>query len=728
MSQRDGRLSRAPSVIVPDPMMSTPGIPSKEKRTPKANQLYLNSEFVSGKERIPLAEKLKPKAAASLKRGSVSKLDLKDAKRQKIQNARSKRMADLLKQCGTLLKRLSAHRHAWVFREPVDVVKLGLHDYTKVIRKPMDLGTIKKNLEAGVYDTPAEFADDVRLIFSNALTYNPKGHDVHTMAEILNQNFEARWKGIEEKYEEEKMKIKVEEEALSHGDGHNQQIQDLMQKNLENQQKIQTLEYQFSTLSKGRGPGAGRGTAAGKLKPESQKRAMTFDVKQKLSLDLERMPAEKLGKIVQILKKRHPNLAQDQDEIIVDINTFDDDTLWELERFVANCMKSLAAKSKKKGNQTVVAPEAGEPHVDLAPAQPGGESSKTLRKGEGGDEEVDIDDHAPPAPFPPVEIEKDAAVCASKSSSSSSSDSESASSDSDSDSGSSSGSDSDAEEAQSVDAGAKRSPDSKEPVGSGAVRDQKGSCAPETDGAKRDVSETVEEAEASKAVPADDAGKAPNGGDSTGGAAPMDSAADQRQGAAGSVSAEAQPSKAGKSIEKLVSGTGPPEGCSPTGPGRSDSPGNAPMDSGKSANPVSEKHGSPKASSEMQGSPAEAPAERQLSPEKALRAARMRDRFADTILKAHEKTSNKNEKVDPEKLRKDREELEKRQREEKARLQAEARAAEIARKKAEAEAHAQNLRKREAEREAARVALQQVIMNFTVSHEGRLKCIGSVCI
>lgn len=101
----------------------------------------------------------------------------------------------------------------------------------------------------------------------------------------------------------------------------------------------------------------------------------------------------------------------------------------------------------------------------------------------------------------------------------------------------------------------------------------------------------------------------------------------------------------------------------------------------------------------------------------------------------------KNEKVDPEKLRRDREELEKRQKEgtvveferlvdvkffcclgvsggadefhsplpEKARLQAEAKAAEVARKKAEAEALAESLRKREAEREAARMALQQVL-------------------
>lgn len=355
---REGRLSRAPSVIVPDPMMGTPGVPSKEKRTPKANQLYLNSEFVSGKDRMPPPEKLRPKAAASLKRGSVSKLDMKDAKRQKIQNARSKRMTDLLKQCGTLLKRLSAHRHAWVFREPVDVVKLGLHDYTKVIRKPMDLGTIKKNLEAGVYDTPAEFADDVRLVFSNAVTYNPKGHDVHAMAEILNQNFEARWKGIEEKYEEEKMKIKVEDEALSIGDGQNQQIQDL-------EMKIQSLEdklhTQFNSFSKGRGPGSGRGPSGAKAKAEPQKRPpMSFEEKQKLSTNLEGLPADKLEKIVQIIRKRNPNLSQDEDTIEVDIDTFDNDTLWELERFVANCAKN----AKKKENQKTALLGAEQPNAD----------------------------------------------------------------------------------------------------------------------------------------------------------------------------------------------------------------------------------------------------------------------------------------------------------------------------------------------------------------------------
>lgn len=96
--------------------------------------------------------------------------------------------------------------------------------------------------------------------------------------------------------------------------------------------------------------------------------------------------------------------------------------------------------------------------------------------------------------------------------------------------------------------------------------------------------------------------------------------------------------------------------------------------------------------------------------ERRLRAALLKNRFADTILKAQEKTLpfHKSDRIDPEQLRKEREELERRQKEEKARLQAEAKAAELARKRADAEAAAEARRRREAEREAARVLLQNM--------------------
>jgi hypothetical protein len=44
------------------------------------------------------------------------------------------------------------------FREPVDWKGLGLYDYPQIIKKPMDLGTVKKNLKAKKYTNVADAA------------------------------------------------------------------------------------------------------------------------------------------------------------------------------------------------------------------------------------------------------------------------------------------------------------------------------------------------------------------------------------------------------------------------------------------------------------------------------------------------------------------------------------------------------------------------------------------
>ncbi|EOA15216.1 hypothetical protein CARUB_v10028607mg [Capsella rubella] len=103
-----------------------------------------------------------------------------------------------------------------------------------------------------------------------------------------------------------------------------------------------------------------------------------------------------------------------------------------------------------------------------------------------------------------------------------------------------------------------------------------------------------------------------------------------------------------------------------------------------------------------------APPGMQISPDKRYRAAFLKNRFADTIMKAREKALTKGEKGDPEKLRIEREEFEKRLKEEKVRLQAEAKTVEEARRKAKAEAVEKARKEREQEREAARQALQKM--------------------
>ncbi|XP_031256799.1 transcription factor GTE10 isoform X1 [Pistacia vera] len=104
----------------------------------------------------------------------------------------------------------------------------------------------------------------------------------------------------------------------------------------------------------------------------------------------------------------------------------------------------------------------------------------------------------------------------------------------------------------------------------------------------------------------------------------------------------------------------------------------------------------------------------QMSPKKALRAAMLKSRFADTILKAQQRTLlDHGDKADPVKLQLEKERLERRQREEKARIEAQIQAAEAAsRMKAEIELK----RQREKEREAARIALQKMERTVEIEH------------
>ena len=44
--------------------------------------------------------------------------------------------------------------------------------------RPMDLTSIKKNIEGGVVRTDIEFQRDILLMFQNALMYNSSDHDV----------------------------------------------------------------------------------------------------------------------------------------------------------------------------------------------------------------------------------------------------------------------------------------------------------------------------------------------------------------------------------------------------------------------------------------------------------------------------------------------------------------------------------------------------------------------
>ncbi|KAI4322753.1 hypothetical protein L6164_022419 [Bauhinia variegata] len=390
----------------------------KEKRTPKANQFYRNSEFLLGKDKFPPAESTKKSKLNGKKQGG-GEMGYAFGMGSKF-----------FKSCSSVLEKLMKHKHGWVFNAPVDVDGLGLHDYFSIITHPMDLGTVKTRLNKNWYKSPKEFAEDVRLTFRNAMTYNPKGQDVHVMAEQLSKIFEDRLAIIELDYNRE-MSYLFDYGSLPAPSPMSRKAPALpptpldMRRILDRSESMTQPSKSMSMTPSSRTPAPKKPKAK-----DPHKRDMTYEEKQKLSTNLQSLPSEKLDAIVQIIKKRNSALCQHDDEIEVDIDSVDAETLWELDRFVTNYKKNLS-KNKRKAELAIQRAEAGRnaPPKSLAPVVI--EVPK----------ETKADDRNVPPSLPSQGERQVDNGSRSSSSSSSSSDSGSSSSDSDSESSSSSGSD-----------------------------------------------------------------------------------------------------------------------------------------------------------------------------------------------------------------------------------------------------------------------------------------------
>ena len=71
-----------------------------------------------------------------------------------------------------LLQNLLDTNDSFEFRAPVDYMALGLHDYPMIVKKPMDLNTVKRNLTNNAYDTVEGCLADIQLIWDNCKLYN----------------------------------------------------------------------------------------------------------------------------------------------------------------------------------------------------------------------------------------------------------------------------------------------------------------------------------------------------------------------------------------------------------------------------------------------------------------------------------------------------------------------------------------------------------------------------
>ncbi|KAM4722897.1 bromodomain testis-specific protein [Rhinophrynus dorsalis] len=330
--------------------------------------------------------------------------DLPDSQQQ-IPVFKSNPLSEQLKHCNSILNEMMSKKHAeyaWPFYKPVDPASLGLLDYNDIINYPMDLGTIKDKMENGHYKDTQEFASDVRLMFTNCYKYNPPENEVVKMASKLQDVFEVMFAKIPDEPVDtatvtqsivERYKASSESSSSSSSeDSSSSDSEDERAHHLSLlQEQLRMVHEQLKALTAGPVPKTKKKKSRKEKKKkkakekkkrlkrksiQSQKKkklkqkllkkkcifndskkklhvsdeedvkTMSYDEKRQLSLDINKLPGEKLGRIVHIIQSREPSLKDSNPhELEIDFETLKPSTLRHLERYVMVCLRKRPKKS-----------------------------------------------------------------------------------------------------------------------------------------------------------------------------------------------------------------------------------------------------------------------------------------------------------------------------------------------------------------------------------------------
>ncbi|NXM90723.1 BRDT protein, partial [Oenanthe oenanthe] len=301
--------------------------------------------------------------------------------------------------------------YAWPFIKPVDVASFSTGVSQSIAKCPTDLGAIKKKMDNFEYNDMQEFATDVRLMFMSCYKRNSSDHEIVAMARKLQDVFEMHFAEIPDEpvasdhlpqpvsemtaayssessnddSSEEKSSQDSEEERKVHLKKLQEQLKALHQqlwvltkaclsrpekkkgkaksekiKNKEKAeiksliQKKKNLKHMKKSKKKLSLNIQSKKTMqqvllAHKSEDEDGAKPMNYDEKRQLSLDINKLPGDKLGKVVHIIQSRQPALRNSNpDEIEIDFETLNASTLRELEKYVATCLRKKQRNQAKK--------------------------------------------------------------------------------------------------------------------------------------------------------------------------------------------------------------------------------------------------------------------------------------------------------------------------------------------------------------------------------------------
>jgi bromodomain-containing factor 1 len=307
--------------------------------------------------------------------------------------------AEQLRFCSKLLNDLHK-KHLWTvaspFYEPVDWMKLDIPTYPKIIKKPMDLGTMRRKLDNDEYPNAQKFFDDFKLMIRNCFTFNPAGTPVNLAGVELQKIFDEKWKGLPP-LRDLSVSDAYDEDDGDDSDAERQrtiaslesQMEELRQNlaavrsgaSKKKPKKANSMNAAASSSSVSAAthhskPAAAPAPAASSSKPKPAKAAssakagskkgkgklgdddvLSFDQKKDLSDAIAQLDGQKLERVIQIIHEGVPEIRDSTEEIELEIDALPATVLTKLYNFVLRPMR--AAQSAASGNNPPKRSRAG---------------------------------------------------------------------------------------------------------------------------------------------------------------------------------------------------------------------------------------------------------------------------------------------------------------------------------------------------------------------------------
>eukprot|EP01127_Copromyxa_protea_P013243 TRINITY_DN354_c0_g1_i1.p1 TRINITY_DN354_c0_g1~~TRINITY_DN354_c0_g1_i1.p1 ORF type:complete len:300 (-),score=57.06 TRINITY_DN354_c0_g1_i1:72-971(-) len=246
-----------------------------------------------------------------------------------------------MQDCQKLLHELMSHPIAYPFNEPVDWQMLGLFTYPQVVKKPMDLLTIREMLKHNLLENPEHFAIHVRLVFQNAQTFNLEGSDIYNSATTLLEHFNQLYSELCQRWRQQAEQGTMNDGSIAGGPSaeEKEEIDALSQSVEELKQQVADLKQSINELKKNQKqlPNIKR------VKLSRPKAPLSFKQKEEICKKMSELEEDHLPGLLKIIR---PGGAAANEVLEINLEELDDPTLLNIQKYINRCKKQTNTKKK----------------------------------------------------------------------------------------------------------------------------------------------------------------------------------------------------------------------------------------------------------------------------------------------------------------------------------------------------------------------------------------------